>query len=373
MGLVRFEGENNMPDVKKAHAKLCDEHQEAAERYVVNRTTAYVAFQHLIEVYEEAKNAIIESGALEVDQDGKIKAGWYKSDAGYEDHRVETTNNSGVAAGGSAAGIAGATPRSARCRLDVGGSIWHCIHRGRDRRTIRRSGNKCDSPAWFGGGAVAAGGLGIAAAPFVLSGIGIVAGVGILGAAGLIGRNQNKRNEKNMQDADKTMKEAMLRMEVNAAKLKSLADEAKPISNNLVRATGVLLTNKDQEAASYVDQALTKADHLFPKLQEPLPYTRLYVGRPSPIESLTFVVADRNNVTMRWKDPDDGNSETVGYKIFYTTGFMGEAKFLMNIEKPEFTHTELKPGTKYEYKIVPFNLMGEADVQRTFKARTQSA
>ena len=360
-----------MPDVKKAHAKLCDEHQEAAERYVVNRTTAYVAFQHLIEVYEEAKNAIIESGALEVDQDGKIKAGWYKSDAGYEDHRVETTNNSGVAAGGSAAGIAGAVGAPVAAWTLVG--AFGTASTGAAIGGLSGAAATSATAAWFGGGAVAAGGLGIAAAPFVLSGIGIVAGVGILGVAGLIGRNQNKRNEKNMQDADKTMKEAMLRMEVNAAKLKSLADEAKPISNNLVRATGVLLTNKDQEAASYVDQALTKADHLFPKLQEPLPYTRLYVGRPSPIESLTFVVADRNNVTMRWKDPDDGNSETVGYKIFYTTGFMGEAKFLMNIEKPEFTHTELKPGTKYEYKIVPFNLMGEADVQRTFKARSQSA
>ena len=45
----------------------------------------------------------------------------------------------------------------------------------------------------------------------------------------------------------------------------------------------------------------------------------------------------------------------------------------MDTEKPEFTHTVLRSGIKYEYKIIPFNIMGEADVERTFEARTQSA
>ena len=360
-----------MPDVKKAHAKLCDEHQEAAERYVVNRTTAYVAFQHLIEVYEEAKNAIIESGALEVDQDGKIKAGWYKSDAGYEDRKVETADSSGVAAGGGAVAIAGAMGVPAAAWMAVG--AFGTASTGAAIGGLSGAAATSATAAWFGGGAVAAGGLGIAAAPFVLSGIGIVAGVSILGVAALVSRNRSSnQNEKNMQDANKTMKEAMRRMECNASKLKTLADQANPISIKLIRATGVLLTNKDQEAASYVDQALTEADQLFPQLQEPLPYTRLYIGRPSPIESPISVIGDMNNIHMRWNDPDDGNSEVDGYKVFYTTGFLGEEKFLMTTESPAFTHNGLKPGIKYEYKIVPFNLMGEADVQKTFEARTQS-
>ena len=37
-----------MPSASEAHAKLCDDHQAAAERYVINRTTAYTAFQNLI-------------------------------------------------------------------------------------------------------------------------------------------------------------------------------------------------------------------------------------------------------------------------------------------------------------------------------------
>ena len=81
-----------MPSASEAHAKLCDDHQAAAERYVINRTIAYTAFQNLTEAYEEAKKTLVESGALEVGQDGKIKAGLYKSDSGYESHRIEATS-----------------------------------------------------------------------------------------------------------------------------------------------------------------------------------------------------------------------------------------------------------------------------------------
>ena len=87
----------------------------------------------------------------------------------------------------------------------------------------------------------------MAAAPFVLSGIGIVAGVSILGVAALVSRNRNNQNEKVIRDANKTMKEAMHRMECNASKLKTLEDRAKPISVRLIKATGVLLTNKVRE------------------------------------------------------------------------------------------------------------------------------
>ena len=360
-----------MPDGEKAHAKLCDEHQGAAEEYVVNRTTAYTVSQNLTEACEEARKALVESGALVMDQDGKIKAGWYKSDAGYENHRVGDTDNSGVTARGGAAAVAGAMGAPAAAWVAVG--AFGTASTGAAIGGLSGAAATSATAAWFGGGAVAAGGLGIVAAPFVLSGVGIVVGASILGVAALVSRNRNNQNDKNMGDANKTMKEAMRRMEDNASKLKELEDCAKPISIKLIRATGVLLINKDQESANHVDQALTEADQLFPKLQEPLPYTRLYVGRPSPIESVTSIVADRNNISMRWKDPDDGNSEVAGYKIFYTTGFLGEEKSLMVTEKPEFTHTVLRSGTKYEYKIIPFNIMGEADVERTFEARTQSA
>ena len=97
-----------MADLKEIHAKRCEVHQVAAEQYVVNCTTAYTSFQYLKEAYEEAKKAVIASGALAVDQHGKIKAGWYQGNSDYENQRVAATNNSGVVVGGGVAGVAGA-------------------------------------------------------------------------------------------------------------------------------------------------------------------------------------------------------------------------------------------------------------------------
>ena len=206
-----------MPSASEAHAKLCDDHQAAAERYVINRTTAYTAFQNLTEAYEEAKKTLVESGALKVGQDGKIKAGWYKSDSGYESQRIDATSNVGVAAGGGTLGIAGAIGAPAAAWMLAG--AFGTASTGAAISGLSGAAASGATAAWFGGGAVAAGGLGMAAAPFVLSGIGIVAGVSIIGIAGLIARNQNNRNKKGMKDADSTMEEAECRMEVNAIKV----------------------------------------------------------------------------------------------------------------------------------------------------------
>ena len=252
-----------MPDAREAHAKLCDIHQESAEKYVVNRTVAYSAFQNLTEAYGEAQEALIKSGAIEIDEDGNVIPGWYKSGAGYEDHRVETADNSGVTAGGGAAAIAGAMGAPAAAWMAVG--TFGMASTGAAIGGLSGAAATSATAAWFGGGAVAAGGLGIAAAPFVLSGIGIVAGVSILGVAALVSRNRSSnQNEKNMRDANKTMKEAMRR--INASKLKTLADQANPISIKSEPEYSF------QEAASYIDQALTEAWSAIPKASSVAPH-----------------------------------------------------------------------------------------------------
>ena len=213
----------------------------------------------------------------------------------------------------------------------------------------------------------------MAAAPFVLSGIGIVAGVGIIGVAALIASSRNNRNEKDMKDANATMKEAERRMKVNASILKNLGDSAKQVSNQLIKAIGVLEAVKTEEAVTFLDQALTEADQLFPELQKKLPHTNLYIGRPSPIKSVINIAATKNSVFMSWKDPDGGNSEITRYEIWYRQGFWGEEKILKTTQKLEFTHTELEPGKSYYYKIIPINIMGESDDNKTFEAKTQPA
>ncbi len=360
-----------MADLKEIHAMRCEVHQVAAEQYVVNCTTAYTSFQYLKEAYEEAKKAVIASGALAVDQHGKIKAGWYQGNSDYENQRVAATNNSGVVVGGGVAGVAGAIGAPVAAWTLVG--TLGTASTGAAISGLSGAAATSATAARFGGGAVAAGGLGMAAAPFALSGIGIVAGVGIIGVAALIAGNRGRRNEKEMLDANKTMREAELRMKANASVLKNLEDRAKGISNKLIKATGVLEANKTDESVSTIDQALTEADQLFPDLQKELSYTRFYVGRPTPIKSVSRTTATQNSITMSWVDPDEGNSEITGYKILYYQGSWGSEQSLKTTPTPSFSHTGLEPGKTYYYKIIPVNKLGEAEASERFVAKTQPA
>ena len=358
-----------MPDEKTTHTQLCDTHQKAAERYVQDRTTAYVVFQHLVEADEEARKALIESGALVVDESGKIKVGWYKSDDCFEDQRVEGVDNTGVWVRGGATAIIGAIGLPAGAWTVVG--AFGAASTGAAISGLSGAAATGATAAWFGGGAVATGGLGLAVAPFVLSGIGIAAGVGVLGVAALVSHKRNSQKELGMRDANSTMVEAMDRMEVNRSRLNELADCAKQASNRLIRATGVLLVNRNREAVDLVGEALNEAGQLYSKLEEPLPHPRLYIGRPSPLESMISITTTRDSVTMRWEDPDEGSSEVDHYRILYSEGWGGE-RSLATAYETEFTHTGLKPSTRYTYRLIPVNKIGEGGVQRPFEARTQS-
>ena len=309
--------ETSWPTQKTVHAKLCKDHQVAAERYVVDRTTAYAAFQNLTEAYEEAKKAVISSGALKVDQDGKIKAGWYKSNAVTKTTESKAASNPGVVATGvvgGIGGIAGAIGAPAAA-WDVSRNIWNGIHWSRAIGGLSGAAATSATAAWFGGGAVAAGGLGMVAAPFVLSGIGIVAGVGILAVAALIGIGVMTGTRKRCGTRMQPMREAERRMTVNASTLKNLEGVAKRVSNQIIKATGLLEANKSDEAVTCLDQASTEAEQLFVELQKELPHTRLHIGRPSPIKSVQ-TTATRNSISMSWKDPDGGNSEIKHYNIW---------------------------------------------------------
>ena len=360
-----------MPDPKTIHAQICDDHQKAAESYFEVRMTAYAAFQNLVEADEEARKTLIDTGALAVDKTGNIEAGWYKGGEGYEDQTVQGVGNSEVWAGGGATAAIGA--------IGVPAAAWTAVAAFGTASTGAAIGGLSGAAAtsataaWFGGGAVSAGGLGVVAAPFVLSGIGIVAGVGILGVAALVSHTRNSRKEQDMVDANKVMKEAMKRMNANGSVLKELSDSANQTSNKLIRATGVLLVNKDHEAVESIGEALFQASQLYPKLQEPLPYSRLYVGKPSSVESVTSITTTSTSVTMHWKDPDEGSSEIDCYRILYSEGYWGGDRNLGRpAYDPTFTHDALKPDTKYTYKIIPLNRIGQGDVKRTFDARTQS-
>ena len=193
-----------MADRKEIHAKNCEKHQKAAEEYLIARVSTLVALTNFGQAWEDAKRAAIESGALEVGEQGRIESGWYKGGPGPQNQSVGPVNNTGVATTGGALGLVGAIGAPAGAWLLVG--TFGTASTGAAIGGLSGAAATGATAAWFGGGAVAAGGLGVAAAPFVLSGIGTVVGLGIVSVAVLIARGRNNRNEKAMDEADRAMK-----------------------------------------------------------------------------------------------------------------------------------------------------------------------
>ena len=366
-----------MADRKELHAKNCEKHQKAAEEYLITRISTLVALTNLGQAWEDAKRAAIDSGALKVDEQGRIGSGWYKGGPGPQTQAVGPVNNTGVAKTGGALGLAGAIGVPAGAWLLVG--TFGTASTGAAIGGLSGAAATGATAAWFGGGAVAAGGLGVVAAPFVLSGIGTVVGLGIVSVAVLIARGRNNRNEKAMDEADRAMKEAERRMDVNGSQLEGRKQAANQISTTLIKATGVLEAVRNDEAATLVDQATREAEAFLQQLEQPLPYTRLYVGKPSPIRSLTETTATKDTIMLKWEDPDNGESEIHSYRVIIVagrvisvTGFWGEERVLGTVKNPNFVHTGLEPGRNHRYKIVPINDVSEADSTETFEVRTQS-
>ena len=364
-----------MADTKEIHDQLCQELQEAAEQYLIDRTIALTAFQNLADDYQGAKQALIDSGALQVDRQGNIKAGWYQDSQSYQDQRVAGKSNAGVAAGGGALGIAGAIGAPAAAWTLVG--AFGTASTGAAISGLSGAAATSATAAWFGGGAVAAGGWGVAAAPFMLTGIGAVVGVTILGAASLIALSRHRQNDSQRKDANETIREAQKRMTANANRMKGLGTQSRQASIRLIKATGVLEENKTPAAVEQVGAALLATEQLFAELQNPLPYNRLYLGRPSPIPEVESILQTKNTITLKWKDPDAGESEIAGYRIRYKQGFWGDEKLLTTfhtkVKDQTLTHKDLTPGKTYYYKIIPFNEMGEAQDNEEFKAATNPA
>ena len=347
-----------MPDTKEAHAERCDQHQANVYQYLEHEATDRAMFGVLVEAYQEAKQALIESGALEIGEDGNILAGWYNVSEHRGARRVSSEGTTGIALTGGAGSIAAAIGAPVAAWTMVG--AFGTASTGAAISGLSGAAATSATAAWFGGGAVAAGGLGMAAAPLMLTGIGAVAGVAILAAAGILMAGKNRRNARQMADANAVMEEAEHRMNIIQYKLLILKNDAVRVTKQLVRTTAILEGNKSDEAVADIEDGLARAEELFREFQEPLPYARLYLEKPGkPTITQTTVTPD--SVHIAWYDSDNGESEITKYTIKYSTGFWGEAKSLPYTVRPTLQHMRLEAGKTYEYIITAVNALGEGE------------
>ena len=226
---------------------------------------------------------------------------------------------------------------------------------------------------WFGAASIALGSVDLALAPIVFSSICLALGVILLVVAGFMSRIRRKRVERAMGEANVVMQEAIERMDANGEKLRELGNQAKDIAEELSRATGAVQANLNQVTLDHVNRVLDRAGQLYSGARAPLPHARLYLEKPSPVPSLSSIEATMNSVTIRWEDPDLGNTEIESYRVMQGGGFMRSDKSLATVNETEFTHTGLRRKKTYDYRIIPMNKLGEAASNRMFEARTQEA
>ena len=175
---------------------------------------------------------------------------------------------------------------------------------------------------------------------------------------------KNRRNARQMADANAVMEEAEHRMNIIQDKLLILKNDSVRVTKQLARTTAILEGNKSDEAVADIEDGLDRAEELFRQFQEPLPYTRLYLEKPGK-PTITKTTVTRDSVHIAWDDPDNGESEITKYTIKYSTGFWGEAKSLPYTVRPTLQHMRLEAGKTYEYIITAVNALGEGEPART--------
>ena len=364
-------------------------HYEKAQEYVECLASARTTFHCMAQAYEEAVQTIIASGALTVNQAGNIQAGWYDFD-GQDPKQFSAMGARGVGLAGGAASIAAALGAPAAAWTLVGS--FGTASTGAAIGGLSGAAASSATAAWFGGGSLAVGGLGMAAAPFVLTGIGAVAGVAVLGAAVTIARSRNNRNQQDIDDTGRKMDIAEERMEAIQKWVSKHQGEAARITKRLIKTTAILEylhgqnnssspsksgkpchdNSNSRDCVANIGKAFREAEKLVPKVAQGLPHERLYLKRPSVVTSIKSIHADPNSLHIVWEDPDDGESEISGYGVEYNRdGFLRDGESEKEFtDKSEITLEGLRLRSEYEFTITARNSIGWGEESEEFKAQT---
>ena len=343
-----------MQDQITTHSQLCDDHDRASENFAAVRAVTVSAFEDLLNVDDRARRVLSDTGMESPPPRDSVEVDWFSDELSYKDLRVGDGRFSGWWVSVGVAALAGAV-------LALLGGF----------AVTGFGGVPDESFAWFGPVSVSLGEFELALAPLYLSLVCLAVGVTLLVVATLLRRRLRRRTARAVADANNIMQEAIQRMEANSTRLRELANSAKERSEELSRATGAIQANMTQISVDRIHRDLGRAGKLYSTLRDPIPHARLYIGRPSPVASLSSIETTPTSVTLEWEDPDLGASSIEGYRVRQSGGIFRRERYLSTVEETQFDHTGLDTGKTYTYRIIPFNSIGEATSSSQFQARTQ--
>ena len=345
------------------YSERCDRHEEVVREYIKHETIAQTRYEDMIREYEEAKSVLVSSGAFKIDDDGNITLGWYNKPS-----RESDGARVGVAAG--AASIVAAVGAPAVAWTLVG--TFGTASTGAVIGGLSGAAATGATAAWFGGGSLATGGFGVAAAPFVLSGIGVVAGGGVLlTAAALAARKRNASKEARNTHI-KQMDEAERRLEANQCVLERIESRSAKIGKRLIQRAAVLETLKTDQAVNDLSAVLDEANDLTQECQEGLPYTRIVLDKPGKVVKILERRSTSTEIYIAWEDPDDGETEISEYRLERDSGsFVSRFYPIITTTETHLTDANVDPGKTYTFRIAAVNPLGQSEWSELIRVETE--
>ena len=230
-----------LKEAQEGHQSRLELHQSMVERFNALCESTMGKFAEMKESWNQAKGTLLTLGAMNVSASGTLEYGWFKRTNLREGQASEGAQSYGGRIGGSAVSI-GATIGAPVAAWSMVGALG-TASTGAAISGLSGAAATSATAAWFGGGAVAARGLGMAAAPFALSGIGLAVGLPlqVLVGSKVAGRSERKAIGKiNEQTGGMATREA--HFSSYRAELRDIREKTSRTTQELISRTAVLNT-----------------------------------------------------------------------------------------------------------------------------------
>ena len=368
-----------LSNIKEAYEERCNIHEQSRAEYRDQAIRSTVKYEALLSAQVRAKQRIIDSGALGVDEDGNLKAGWYTTgEQGRADTEDTYLSSAGVGVGLSM-GAAIGTPAAAWMMVGAFGTA----STGTAITSLSGAASTTATLAWFGGGSVASGGLGMAAAPFALGGIGAVAFLPMYLAMGV--RASGKKEEKYSESVaifENRIGRAEGLLEQDRQRLEGLDRRVDEVALQLIQDTTLfdffssrhdnrnVPTEETIRSLNALWLTIHKAAEVIWEAKPQANPPKLYLEIPTEIVEVDAKPIDSTTIEVSWADANEAEEEVIEYEIWARRGRLGSFTKIASVPITMFRHNDLEPDTQYQYQVAAVSSIGASDRSKAVSART---
>ena len=225
-------------EAEAAFEKAKTKYESRVERFDHSAVSACSRFEEMEQAWNEAKDAIIESGALTIDPQGNLSWGWFKPTEIPKDPTVEADAAKTIS--GSLPGLVAFIGAPATTWTLAG--LFGTAGTGIAISSLSGAAFTAATAAWIGRlGISGVTGLGMRAAPAVLGGIGLAISLPIQIAIGAkVAGNRERRAIAQIDETTAVIIERLTVMEKMQPRFEDLAAQGREENMKLVRGTAQL-------------------------------------------------------------------------------------------------------------------------------------